>query len=91
MRTFWDVDEELYNHERPLYSWCASGAGSNPMERPEWVMKRERLTREWHQLCPYNSPEWIARRLRFREELEIKEPTPKPSILSRLLRRFSVI
>lgn len=52
MSCFADVDDALYYHEQPFYSYCASGGGSNPDERWEWRLERERLTRLWHKLHP---------------------------------------
>lgn len=50
--TFWEVDNALYEHERPFYRYCAQGAGSNPNENPAWVSERERLIALWHKLYP---------------------------------------
>lgn len=37
------AEDDLYNHERPYYSYCGKGSGSDPSERKSWVLKRAYL------------------------------------------------
>lgn len=51
---FWDIDEALYQFERPLYRYSASGAGCNPStEYSGWDEERERLSKLWDAKCTY--------------------------------------
>lgn len=53
--TFTEIDEALYQHERPFYRYCASGGGSNPADDPMWVEERIRLSELWYKLYPYST------------------------------------
>jgi hypothetical protein len=53
MVTFREIDQQLYDHERPAYRYWATGGGSDPTKNPVWVAERKRLTAEWHRLCPW--------------------------------------
>ena len=52
-KTFAEVDEALYRHERPYYAYCASGAGGteHTTQDPRWVARRAELTALWYKLC----------------------------------------
>lgn len=46
--TWMEIDEALYQFERPFYRYCSSGGGCDPStEYVGWTTERERLTRIW--------------------------------------------
>ena len=38
-----ELEQALYDHERPYYHYCASGGGNDPSESQVWRFERNRL------------------------------------------------
>lgn len=55
--TWMEIDEALYQFERPYYRYCSSGGGCDPStEYPGWTAERDRLTRIWLNTHPRVTP-----------------------------------